>query len=261
MTPPPAATVERWCHDLLTTTDPEAKLAPPPPPDTWEDAPPPRRLEAPGRPPTWSVVDRAPKSPKRGALVQPQRRAELLHTFLHHEVQAAELMAWALLAWPDTPRAFRQGLLKVCRDELRHLGMYRDHLRRLGVEFGDLPVRDWFWQRVPAVPGPAEFVAVMGVGFEGGNLDHAARYAEWFRAAGDAEGAQLLDQVGEEEVAHVRFAAEWFRRLTGGFDFPSWKRRLPAPLTPTVMKGRPLNRPARRRAGLDDAFLDGLDQA
>jgi hypothetical protein len=33
---------------------------------------------------------------------------------------------------------------------------------------------------------------------------------------------------------------------------------LPAPLTPALFQGRPLNVHARRRAGLDDAFLARL---
>ena len=50
---------------------------------------------------------RAPKSPGPEALRAPERRAALVHTFLHHELQAAELMCWAILAFPDTPEAFR----------------------------------------------------------------------------------------------------------------------------------------------------------
>ena len=62
---------------------------------------------------------RARKSPGPEAIRVPKRRAELLHTFLHHELQAAELMCWAILAFPETPEAFRLGLLGVARDEIR----------------------------------------------------------------------------------------------------------------------------------------------
>jgi uncharacterized ferritin-like protein (DUF455 family) len=168
-------------------------------------------------------------------------------------------MGWAILAFPDAPERFRHGLLALCLDELRHLRMYRGYLSARGMRFGELPLRDWFWTRVPQVKRPEEFVAVMGIGLEGGNLDHADRFATWFRDVGDREGAAILETVCAEEVRHVRFAARWFRDFTGGLDFEAWRARLPAPLTPTMMRGHELNRRDRGRSGLSEAFLDRLD--
>ncbi len=258
LTPPPPDTVERWLWDFVTTTDAELKLRPPERPGAWERTPPVRVLSAPGRPPGWCLLDKAPKRVKPGALEHARRRCQLFHTFLHHELQAAELMAWALLAFPETPAAFRRGLLSILEDELRHLKLYREYLHDHGVRFGDFPLRDWFWTRVPQSQHPAEFVAVMGLGFEGGNLDHAERFARWFRDAGDAHGADILERVCAEEERHVRFAARWFRELTGGLSFEAWRAHLPEPLTPTMMRGHALNRPARERAGFDATFLDRL---
>ncbi len=86
---------------------------------------------------------KAPKSAH--ALASPQKRAHLLHTFLHHELQAAELMCWAVLKFRDTPPSFRRGLLSICQDEIRHMRLYSDQIERLGFKVGDFPVRDWFW--------------------------------------------------------------------------------------------------------------------
>jgi uncharacterized ferritin-like protein (DUF455 family) len=185
-------------------------------------------------------------------------RASLCHTFLHHELQAAELMAWAILAFPDTPAAFRRGLLAILRDEVRHMTMYAEHMESLGLPYGALPVTDWFWERVPQATTPAHFVATMGIGFEGGNLDHAARFAGLFRAAGDLRGAALQERVAEEEVPHVRFGVHWFKAFCGGLAFDEWRRYLPSPLTPRVMRGHPMDRAARLRAGLPGEFVDAL---
>jgi uncharacterized ferritin-like protein (DUF455 family) len=65
--------------------------------------------------------------------------------------------------------------------------------------------------------------------------------------------------VGEEEVAHVAFAAHWFEKLGGPLDFGSWLEALPAPLSPMVMRGKPLSRERRTRAGLSARFLDELE--
>jgi uncharacterized ferritin-like protein (DUF455 family) len=253
-----ATTVEAWARDFIASTDLRVKLAPGPPPKGWSDAPAATRIAWPGRPAELVPTERARKTKAGGALRAPERRAELVHRFLHHELQAAELMAWALLAFPETPRAFRVGLLGVLADEVRHMALYREYIVALGFDYGSFPVRDWFWERVPSAPSAAHFVAMMGIGFEGGNIDHTTRVAAQLRAVGDAWGADLQMQVGEEEIPHVRFAHTWFRRWAGGDDFALWSRYLVPPLTPTVMRGAPMNRADRLRCGMTEAFLDDL---
>ena len=256
MVAPGAGTVERWAWDYVQTTSLADKLAPPPVPERWEEAPPPRLLKGPGRPPELRLVTRAAKT--RG-LSNPVARARALHTFLHHELQAAELMAWAVLAFPRTPREFRDGLVRIALDEVRHMGLYATQIERLGHHVGDFAVRDWFWERIPSCPDPASFVATMGLGFESANLEHTASFAARFRDKGDEESAHVQEIVGREEIAHVRFGARWFAVFTGGLDFDGWRSALPAPLSPLLMRGRPLHREARRRAGIPEPFLDRLD--
>lgn len=258
MTTPPAETVERWAFDYVTTTRLAHKLAPPPAPRAFASSREPLRVERPGRPSELEVAVRAPKSPGPEAIRAPHRRAELVHTFLHHEVQAAELMGWAILAFPGAPVRFRRGLAAILADECRHARLYEGELARLGYGYGSFPVRDWFWLRVPGARSPAEFVAVMSMGFEGGNLDHVARFAERFRAIGDEEGARIQERIGKDEIAHVRFGARWFRRFTGKDDFATWRAHLPAPLSPLVMRGHPLDEAARLRAELAPELVRDL---
>lgn len=257
---PPAGTVERWAFDLIRAEDLGSKLDPAACPRQFEDGAPVRDLRSPGRPPEFAAIDRAPKSPKTGALVRDAERAKLLHTFLHHEVQAAELFAWAILRWPDTPRSFRRGLTALAQEELLHARLYAEHLTHLGAAVGDQGVRDWFWERVPSCATPAEFCALVGLGFEGGNLEHMARFADVFDGVEDPVGARLLRRIAKDEERHVRFARRWFVRWTGPLAFDRWRAHLPAPLTPTVLRGTPLARGARRRAGLDEEFLDALER-
>lgn len=259
-TPPEPDTVERWAWDYVLTSRLAHKLSPPPPPARWEASPVARRLDAPGRPPELVATERRAKTPKPGALASPAKRAELLHVFFHHELQAAELLLRALLLFAEAPAEFRRGLLRIARDEIRHMGLYVAHLAQLGYAVGDFPVRDWFWERVPSANDPASFVALLGVGFEGANLDHTRRFAQAFRDVGDEQGAALQDRVGDEEIAHVRFAATWLERFTGRpVSLEAWMDGLPPPITPLVLRGKPLDRERRRRAGLDDAFLDALE--
>jgi uncharacterized ferritin-like protein (DUF455 family) len=168
-------------------------------------------------------------------------------------------MAWAILAFPQTPIEFREGLLRIALDEVRHMQMYVKQIERLGHRVGEFPVRDWFWSRVPSCPDPASFVAVMGLGLESANLEHTATFAARFREAEDEEAARTQELVGLEEIAHVRFGVRWFERFDGGLEFDRWKKSLPAPLSPLLMRGHPLRRDVRRRAGQPEAFLDHLE--
>jgi uncharacterized ferritin-like protein (DUF455 family) len=255
---PLAGTLEAWAFELITSGDLERKLSPPRPPVRLETEPVARRMLAPSRPAPLRVVERTLRSARRGAAGHPEGRARLLHTFLHHELQAAELFAWALLAFPVAPEEFRRGLVQLVLDELRHARLLRTQVERLGSSYGAFPVRDWFWERTVACESPAAFCALMGLGFEGGNLDHCAAWATRFRAAGDEESALVQELIGREEIGHVAFAARWFRELAGGLDFERWREALPHPVTPTLLRGKQLDLAARRAAGLSEQFLEEL---
>ncbi len=256
---PAAGTIEAWALELIETCDLRAKLEPVAAPDDFAAGFEALRIGGPGRPPELEVVARAAKAPKPGALIRPHARAQLLHTFAHHELQAAELFCWGLLAFPHTPPEFRRGLLSLALEELRHARLYCAQLERLGFAFGDFAVRDWFWQRFLTCESELQFVALMGLGFEGGNLDHAELWAQRFDEVGDHDGARCQRVIGKDEIAHVRFAARWFREWAGELSFDSFRAHLPAPLTPMLMRGKQLNREARLEAGLDLAFLEDFE--
>jgi uncharacterized ferritin-like protein (DUF455 family) len=257
---PAEQTLQRWAYDYVVSDMLDAKIAPMPVPERVLEGTAPLRISKPGRPRELRASTHKRKTPGAGALRDPRRRAELLHTFWHHELQAAELMCWAVLAFPETPSAFKRGLIAVCQDEIRHMGIYAAHIARLGCAVGDFPVNDWFWSRVPAAETPSAFLSTMGLGFEAANLDHTQRFAQRFRAVGDEPGALLQEEVAREEVAHVAFAAHWFREFEGDLSFAGWRAALPAPLSPMVMRGDPIDREARARAGLPDPFLDALER-
>lgn len=262
---PEPGTLDRWAWDYVLTTSLAHKMDPPPPPEAWSTSRGSRRLPSPGRPAELRVVARAEK---RRSLATPRGRALALHAFFHHELQAAELMAWAALAFADAPEEFRRGLVRIALDEARHMRVYAAEIERLGHRIGDFTVRDWFWQRVPTCRDAASFVAVMGLGLESANLEHAASFAAQFRAAGDEAAARAQELVGREEIAHVRFGVRWFPELVaargaaiepGELDFATWQAALPEPLTPLLMRALPLARDARARAGQPAAFLDELE--
>lgn len=249
--------VEAWARRYVESTNLAEKCTPPAPPKVWATAP--QALDlSPGRPVELEVTHLLPRTAKLSALQKADIRIEVVHKFWHHELQAAELMAWAILRFVETPIEFRKGLLGIHQDEVRHMRMYEDYLRKRGAAPGDFPVRDWMWGRVQECASPLSFVALLGMGFEGANLDHAKRFAKRFRAVGDEEGAKIQEQVGREEVAHVRFATHWFRLFHGNLTFEDWRSVLPTDLGPLSVRGKSLEEEARLSAGMPAEFLTAL---
>ncbi|MFO0684636.1 MAG: DUF455 family protein [Sandaracinus sp.] len=257
---PREGTLEAWAWSLVTTDDLARKRAPGVPPLARDAAWRPARLTAPGRPPALVRTTKRKKTPRAGALARPEKRAELLHVFAHHELQAAELFAWAILAFADAPEPFVRGLAALAGDEARHFAAYEVELARLGHPYGAFPVRDWFWERAPSIDSPASFCAFVGLGLESANLDHTRRFEAELRAAGDDAAADLTAAIGREEIAHVRFAVRWFAQLGEPLDLDAFVRALPPPLSPILFRGRPLDREARREAGWPDAVMDALER-
>ncbi len=250
-------TIEAWAFNYVTTTELETKRHPTELPVVLAEehfsVP-----SAPGRPVQLQVTRERPKNRKAGALVRADARAELNHKFWHHELQAAELFCWAILRFPEAEEEFRRGLLRLVSDEIRHMSLYEERILADGYHLGSFPVRDWFWDRLPTCNSPLQFVALMGMGLEAANLEHTQRFAQWFRKAGDEASARVQDQVGLEEVAHVRFANHWFCTWSGGINFEAWKSSLPPPLSPLLMRGKTIARERRLKAQFPPEFIDAL---
>jgi uncharacterized ferritin-like protein (DUF455 family) len=236
------------------------KLAPIPGRVRDDERGPALRIAAPGRPRELGIASaRTVRVPPASGMRDPAQRARILHALANHELQAVELFAWALLAFPDAPRLFRRGLAAILGDEQRHFRLYQARLAALGHRFGEVGVTGHFWNHLGQISSPLAFVCIMGLTFENANLDFAQDYARQARAAGDHETAAALDQVHTDEVRHVRFAWRWLDRWRG--EAPAWdvyRGSMAPPLGPARARGRDLCRESRRAAGLDPDFIARL---
>ncbi len=220
--------------------------------------------DAPARPRQLGFAARHTRGPRKlpspAALEAPGARGRLLHAFANHELLALELMALALLRFPDAPPAWRMGLAATMRDEQRHLRRYRARMEACGVGLGEVPVSGFFWRCIADAPAPLDFAVRMGLVLEQANLDFAVHHRALFAAAGDAETAAVLDEVYTDEVRHLRHGLHWFRRLRppGGSEWDAFASRLTEPLTPARAKGPVFDRAGRVAAGMDADFIERL---
>ncbi len=198
--------------------------------------------------------------PDLGSLDRPELAARALHILANHELQAVELFAFALLAYPEAPPAFRRGLLRVLAEEQGHVGLYLERLRAFDATLGDLPVNGYFWRKSRDFATPSHFVAGVSLTFEGRNLDHSVEFEAAFRAAGDEASAALMKRIHEDEIGHVRFGMTWLKRFAGTADpWDAWTTHLVWPLRPGKARGVSFQREARLAAGMDPEFVDRLE--
>src|SRR5215204_5691699 len=148
--------IRDFARAVLETEDLAVKLAPPREELTDERPGPAERAPGPGRPPNLRFATKA-ETPSHEGMPDPAQRPRILHGLANHELQAAELFAWALLAFPDAPPEFRRGLLRILQDEQRHTRMYLARLADTGHRFGDFPVNGYFWKKAPQIHSPLDF--------------------------------------------------------------------------------------------------------
>lgn len=222
----------------------------------------PWRPARPERSPSLQFAGRkqAPLMPPPNALRRPEKRALAHHIMANHELQALEVMAFTLCAFPDAPPEFRMGLTQIMADEQRHTRMHIERAAVLGLEFGNVPVNGYFWEKALDFTSILDYLAGLPLTFEGGNLDHTLEFAEIFEAAGDQRSAALMRVIHRDEIEHVRFGIEWLRRLKppGQSDWEAYVSHLHWPLRPEKSKGKTFHLQPRREAGLSDEFLDQL---
>ncbi|CAN5388104.1 hypothetical protein BH23VER1_BH23VER1_13790 [soil metagenome] len=259
-------TLHRFAERVLFSTSLEEKLAPPP-----------ARLadhrrgaaiatpDSPGRPESLRLGrGRRPPFPAISDITDGAQRGRLLHFFANHELLATELMALVLLKFPDAPAEFRAGVLRTLRDEQMHTKLYLRRMAECGVHFGDLPVNGFFWKSVAPMPTPADYVARLSLTFEQANLDYSRGYAQVFAAAGDPATAALLERIYHDEIAHVGYGLQWFRKWKADparSDWDAYRARLSLPLSPARAKGKgtfAFDEGGRRAAGLTPDFIREL---
>lgn len=258
-------TVSEFAERVLMSHSLEEKLTHAPP--TLILDPPKRgRFRAPnlpGRPEHLRPQPNDGKSPFPSVerLHDQEQRAILLHFFANHELLAVELMALALLKFPDAPDSFRRGVLRTLQEEQNHTRWYLQRMKECGVNFGDYHLSPMIWSHLSDMESPLDYVSRLSLTFEQANLDYAKHYSQVLHEAGDPKTAKILNKIYHDEIAHVGYGLKWLRRWkqNAQSDWDAWHQQLHFPLSPIRAKGiAPFNEEGRRKAGLDEDFIANL---
>ena len=202
----------------------------------------------------------APTMPKPGAFHDVKKRAIAHHIMANHELQALEVMAWVLVAFPEAPAEFRRGMIDVMFDEQRHTRLHIERAAALGLRFGELPVNCYIWKKALQFECVLDYLAGLPLVFEGANLDHTLEFATLFEQAGDERGAAIMRAIHHDEIHHVAFGLEWLRKLKPPeqSDWDAFQSHLKWPLRAEKARGEVFQHEARRAAGMSDEFIEKL---
>ena len=254
-----------FAERVLLSDSLETKLARPPADLTDETPGETLRVEEPGRPANLQFAPRrtAPAMPSPTTFDDAHRRAVAHHIMANHELQALEVMAAVLCAFPDAPAEFRRGLVDVMTDEQRHTRMHVERAAALGLSFGDLPVNCYIWKKSLAFESVLDYLAGLPLTFEGRNLDHTLEFEEYFRAAGDERSAAMMRVIHNDEIRHVAFGIQWLRKLKppGQTDWEAYEAHLHWPLRPAKARGDTFHNEPRLAAGLSAEFVSRLAES
>ena len=190
------------------------------------------------------------------------KRAICLHRFAGHELLAVEMMAWAILAFPNAPKKYRMALAHQLHEEQFHTKLYITRLAEMNMKFGNEPLFRHFWNHIPYIQSIQNFISCMNLTFEQANLDFASLYSKSFEIAGDLDSAKLMQTILRDEIRHVRLGVNWLSKLKEKHQtlFESWKCNLPKTIKPEQSKGFVMHKSPRIKSGISEEWLNFLEQ-
>jgi len=216
---------------------------------------PPDRPARPAKPQLCSPADMPKRSTGGG-----KRRVNLVHAIAHIELNAIDL-AWdavARFADLDLPKAFFDDWVQVAEDEARHFEMLEKRLNALDARYGDQPAHDGLWEAaLKTADDVLARLSLVPMVLEARGVDTTPATVHRLRANGDDATADIMRQIGDEEVDHVAAGVRWFEYICAlqGLDpVPTFKA-----LVAKHFKGQlkpPFNVAARTQAGMHRDYYE-----
>jgi uncharacterized ferritin-like protein (DUF455 family) len=256
--------IRDWCIRILSADTLEEKLLAP---GILSDEMPGPALywDMPSRPSNMMFKRRSreEKLPPFQEHGDPDKRAACLHRFAGHELLAVEIMAYALLAFPDAPKHFRRGLAATLKEEQEHVRLYCQRLSLLGVNLGDMPLYKHFWNHTPFIRSPLQYISLMSLTFEQANLDFAPLYLKSFSHYGDTLSAALMQRIVDDEIGHVSFGMHWLKKMTPKEESPwdSWRNNVPDTVSIKRARGFLVFEENRKKAGIPEDWIERIKKS
>lgn len=155
----------------------------------------------------------APRYMVRRKLGSPAGVQAFYHALAHIEFVAIYL-AWDIIyRFRGLPEKFYQDWLQVAQEEALHFTLIRGHLRKLGVDYGDLPAHQGLWEHAQDTADDIlARLAIIPRCMEARGLDVTPGMIKKIRTLKDDAGVQILSRILKDEQQHVLFGSYWFKQ-------------------------------------------------
>lgn len=200
--------------------------------------------------------------PKKEKIATREGQARLLHDLASIELQALELAMRTLVEFPDADPVFRHELALVARGEGQHLRLCLDGIQELGFAWGRWPVHTALWEATAPEDSLLDRILIVHRYLEGAGLDASESIRR--RLSGirtETVVDRALDVIGREEIDHVKFGSDWYRRecRREGLDpVDDFGPRLEGLLLRLPRRLEALAEGPRRQAGFEEAEITWL---
>jgi uncharacterized ferritin-like protein (DUF455 family) len=190
-----------------------------------------------------------------------KNKAIALSSFANHELQAIEVMAFALLKFSHISKQQKIEIYQTICEEQKHFQLYCKRIVDLGYQFGDFPLNNFFIKSFSSLGSIDEYYALMALTFETANLDFLIYYRNVFKELGDDKTCEVMDVVYKDEIKHVAIGNSNLTKsiLNLKEEKTLWSyylELLPVQVTPSRSKGKNISIESRLLAGLDQSFID-----
>ena len=198
--------------------------------------------------------------PRRGTDTQAGQGA-FFHALAHIEFVAIYL-AWDIIyRFRGLPEQFYTDWLMIADEEATHFEMLRQHLRQLGMDYGDLPAHSGLWWHARETEQDIlARLAIVPRCMEARGLDVTPSVMAKFTASGDQAAVAILQRIYEDEIGHVERGSFWFNSLAeqAGLNPEAHYKNMLLGFYKGKPKG-PFNREVRLKAGFTSSEIDWLE--
>lgn len=161
--------------------------------------------------PSWEPFKLSPRGSRAQevrALNTPEGIADRLRIVAFAEMQARQAFLWAAESFEEATPELRDAWRRLAKEEEKHFGWLMNRLMELDVNVGERLVCDDLWHSLVGCTSSKEFAVYMATAEERGRKGGERFYQSMLNI--DPISAKLFGKIAEEEVMHIRLAAQFF---------------------------------------------------